>query len=212
MLKLPISVYAYIDMKTATHKLGNSVIKDILGVVGFIVLVILGTIFINAFVFRSFNVNGPSMQTTLYTSDRLIVNKIPLTWDNLWHKTYIPPRGQVIVFKNPEYNNNGVDEYIVKRVVGLPGERVVVKKGKVSVYNKQNPRGFNPDSLTEGPGHSTSGDVDRTVPKGEIFVMGDHRVGNFSLDSRNGLGTIPLNDIVGPVSLRIYPFNKVRSF
>lgn len=199
-------------MKSASHNRNNSIIKDILGVIGFIVLVIIGTILINAFVFRSFNVNGPSMQTTLYTGDRLIVNKTPLTWDHLWRRDYIPPRGQVIVFKNPQYNNNGIDEYIVKRVVGLTGERVVVKKGTVTVYNKQNPKGFNPDNLTEGPGHPTSGDVDRTVPKGEIFVMGDHRVGNFSLDSRNGLGTIPIEDIVGPVSLRIYPFNKVSSF
>ncbi len=199
-------------MKVTNHDRTGTVFKDILGIVGFVILVIIGTLFINTFIFRSFNVNGPSMQTTLYTGDRLIVNKTPLTWDDLIHKTYIPPRGQVIVFKNPQYNNDGIDEFIVKRVIGLPGERVVVKNGKVTVYNKQHPKGFNPDATLKGPGHPTSGQVDQVVPKGRIFVMGDHRTGDYSLDSRNGLGTIPLKDIIGPVALRIYPFDKIRSF
>ena len=56
-----------------------------------------------------------------------------------------------------------------------------------------------------------TGSVDTTVPENEIFVIGDHRNGEFSLDSRNGLGTIPLYDIVGPVALRVYPFDKIST-
>ncbi len=59
--------------------------------------------------------------------------------------------------------------------------------------------------------------TDVTVPKGRVFVTGDHRVGNYSMDSRNGdnratLGTIPLEDIVGPVAMRIWPLNSIKFF
>lgn len=187
--------------------------KDVIGIVVFIVCVVIGTILINSFVFRSFNVVGPSMETTLYTGDRLIVDRLPVTWSQLQNKAYMPERGQVIVFKNPHYNKGIEDEYIVKRVIGLPGERVTLKDGTYAVYNDAYPNGFNPDDANHGePGSPTSGEVDTTVPAGEIFVSGDHRQGNFSYDSRNGLGTIPLYDIVGPVSFRIFPFDKIRTF
>ena len=190
-----------------------SILKDIANIILFIVLVFVGVMFINAFIFRSFNVEGPSTESTLFTGDKLIVNKIPVSVENIQGKPYIPDRGQVIVFKNPNYSATMQDEYIVKRVVAFPGERVTVINGKVTVYNKDKPKGFNPDALTQDKeGSPTTGDVDVTVRKGELFVMGDHREGNFSLDSRNGLGTIPFYDIVGPVGLRIFPFQNFRTF
>jgi signal peptidase I len=188
-------------------------ITDAISIVIFILCVLIGTLFINAFIFRSFSVIGPSMETTLYTGDRLIVNRLPVTWSQLQNKDYIPERGQVIVFKNPQYNGSGQDEYIVKRVIAFPGERVVLKDGKYTVFNTKNPDGFNPDDKNNGePGEFTSGTTDTVVPKGELFVSGDHRAGNYSYDSRNGLGTIPYYDVVGPVLLRVYPFNQVRNF
>lgn len=191
----------------------QSLLRDIFGIIVFLGLVFLGYLLINSFVFRSFNVEGPSMEKTLFTGDKLIVNKIPVTFAAIQGKDYVPKRGQVIVFKNPDFSLMGRDEYIVKRVVAFSGEKVVVLNGKVTVYNKAHPKGFNPDKLTsDQEGFPTSGDVERTVASNEIFVMGDHRIGNFSLDSRNGLGTIPLNDIVGPVGLRIFPFQDFRSF
>lgn len=193
----------------------GTVLKDILGVISFVILVALGVIFINAFIFRSFNVEGPSMEKTMFTGDKLIVNKIPSTIASIQGQAYVPERGQVIVFKNPEYSLSLVnkDEYIVKRVIAFPGERVQVLDGIVTVFNKAKPEGFNPDSLTDdAEGSPTSGDVDIKVPKDEIFVMGDHREGSFSLDSRSGLGTIPYTDIVGPVSMRLFPFQDFRFF
>lgn len=188
-------------------------LKDIGGVILFLVLVLLGYLLINNFVFRSFNVEGPSMEETLYTGDKLIVNKVPVTFANLQGKDYVPKRGQVIVFKNPDFSLQGRDEYVVKRVIAFSGEKVVVIKGNVTIYNKTHPGGFNPDKITaDKEGSPTSGDVERTVASGEIFVMGDHRTGNFSLDSRNGLGTIPLNHVVGPVGFRIFPFQDFRNF
>ena len=191
----------------------HPILKDVLGVSIFIACVIIGTLFINTFVFRSFNVVGPSMETTMYTGDRLIVNRLPVTWAQIQNKEYIPHRGQVIVFKNPRFNAGIGDEYIVKRVIAFPGERVVLEGGHYTVFNSEHPDGFNPDDDFNGePGAITSGEVDMTVPTGELFVSGDHRDGSYSFDSRNGLGTIPFYDVVGPVGMRIFPFNGIRFF
>jgi len=190
-------------------------LRDALGLVVFIIGVVIGTTLINTFVFRSFNVEGPSMETTMYTGDRLIVNRLPVTAAKLQNKNYLPERGQVIVFKNPNFNPSiGKDEFVVKRVIAFAGERVTVSDGKVTVYNQEEPEGFDPDktSSNDEPGKPTSGEVDKVVPEGTIFVMGDHRQGNYSCDSRDCMGTIPLFDIVGPVSVRIFPFNTIRLF
>jgi signal peptidase I len=188
-------------------------IKDTLSISIFIVCVLIGTLLINSFVFRSFSVVGPSMETTLFTNDRLIVDRLPVTWAQLQNKTYIPDRGQIIVFKNPLYSAGLSDEYIVKRVIAFPGERVTIQDGHYVVYNSAHPDGFNPDDTNHGePGSPTSGSIDEIVPDGQLFVSGDHRQGSFSLDSRNGLGTIPFYDVVGPVTLRIFPFDKIRWF
>jgi signal peptidase I len=196
----------------ATFLRRHPYIKDALGIIFFIVCVLIGTLIINTFIFRSFNVLGPSMEATLQTGDRLIVNRLPVTWAQLQNKQYVPERGEIIVFKNPQYNAGTGDEYIVKRVIAFPGERVTVKDGTLTVYTADNPDGFHPDDTTDGPGSPTSGDVDTTVNEGTLFVAGDHRVGNYSYDSRSGLGLIPFYDVVGPVGLRIYPFNKIRTF
>lgn len=190
-------------------------LSDGLSLVIFVIGVAIGTVLLNTFVFQTFNVEGASMETTMYTGDRLIVNRLPVTMSKLQNKNYTPKRGQIIVFKNPNYNASlGKDEYIVKRVIAFAGERVTVKNGTTTVYNKENPNGFNPDSTVNKnePGQPTSGNVDAVVPKGTIFVMGDHRQGNYSCDSRNCMGSIPLYDIVGPVGLRIFPFTKIRGF
>ena len=93
------------------------------------------------------------------------------------------------------------------------------------MYNSQHPEGFDPyDSFTNLAENDAeynqcvNGDgTDVTVPDNEIFVVGDHREGNYSMDSRDGggrasLGTIPLDDIVGPVAMRIWPLNKITVF
>ncbi len=197
----------------ATFLQRHPFLKDVLSISIFIVTVLIGTMLINTFVFRSFSVIGPSMEKTLYTNDRLVVDRLPVTWSQLQNKPYIPERGQVIVFKNPHYSTGLGDEYIVKRVIAFAGERVVLRDGHYLVYNASFPEGLNPDDASRGePGSPTSGEVDTVVPQDELFVSGDHRQGNYSLDSRNGLGTIPYYDVVGPVSLRIFPLNKIRTF
>ena len=123
--------------------------------------------------------------------------------------------------KNPMTCNvpeNINDQYIIKRVIAFPGERVVVKDGEMKIYSDaESTEGIIYDaewrtSENDGPKEHTSGEVDTVVPEGELFVSGDNREGSNSWDSRNGLGTIPYCRIVGPVVLRLFPFDKIRTF
>ena len=188
-------------------------LKDILGIIGFIFAVLIGTFVLNSYVFRSYNVVGGSMENTLHSKDRILVNRLPVTWAHLKGEYYTPNRGQIIVFSNPYYAGSGTDQYIIKRVIAFEGERVVVKDGVMTVYNDEHPEGFHPDDDFHGePKEYTSGEVETVVPEGEIFVSGDNREGNGSYDSRNGLGTVPLYEIVGPAGVRIFPLNQIRLF
>lgn len=203
----------YLSAMEATFLQRHPGLRDVISVVIFVTFVVIGTIFINTFVFRSFNVVGPSMEDTLHTGDRLIVSRLPVSWAQLRNVDYVPGRGQVIVFKNPHYDQGVGDEYIVKRVIAFPGEHVVLDDGSYTIFNDEHPDGFNPDDDFNGePGDFTSGQTDTVVPNGELFVSGDHRDGNYSYDSRNGLGTVPFYDVIGPASTRIYPLDKIRLF
>lgn len=214
----------------------HPLMKDLLSLAGFIFAVIIGTIFLNTYIYRSYNVVGGSMENTLHGDDRVIVNRAAVSWSHFIGQEYIPERGQVIVFLNEdekkveEYKSAGInnpmtcsvpdnvaDQYIIKRVIAFPGERVVVKDGIMTIYNEEHPDGFVYDdewrvSETDGPKAYTSGEVDLVVPEGELFVSGDNREGSFSKDSRNGLGTIPYCRVIGPVILRLFPLDKIRTF
>lgn len=199
----------------------HPILQDILSLASFIACVVVGVVVLNAFIFRSYNVVGVSMENTLHGDDRVIVNRLPVTAAHFKEQEYIPKRGEIVVFINGPTSGKMSckvdatirDQYIIKRVIAFPGERVRVKDGVLTVYNKDNPEGFVPDLENQkngiGPKKYTSGEVDMTVPKGEIFVSGDNREGAHSYDSRNGLGTIPFCRIIGPVLLRFWPLNKL---
>lgn len=229
-LNTPLVASVYEQPNPVGKKEAPSWFRDVVSLLVFIAVILVGAWLINHFVFQSFNVVGPSMEPTLEgengVSDRLIVNRLPLTAAALSGKQYVPNRGDIIVFRNPLHGSvSSSDEYIVKRVIGLPGERVVVSDCELTVYNSQHPEGFDPyDSFANLADNDAeynqcvNGDgTDITVPDNEVFVVGDHREGNYSMDSRDGggrasLGTIPLDDIVGPVAMRIWPLNKITVF
>lgn len=188
-------------------------IADALGIFLFVIAVTVGTILINTFIFQSFTVVGSSMEPTFQDGDKVLINRLPITWANLTNTKYIPQRGEIIIFQNPQYVVGMKDQYIIKRVIAFAGEKVVVKDGKITVYNSKHPDGFNPDSNFNGePKTNTSHEGEWVVPENELFVSGDNREGDNSYDSRAGLGTVPLYKVVGPVMLRIFPFNKIRNF
>lgn len=164
------------------------------------------------YVFSAYHVVGSSMVPTLHDSDYLIISKLEKTGSSLQGKKYIPDRNEIIVFHYPKQPT--LD--FVKRVIGLPGDKVVIKNGKVTVYNSANPNGFNPDANHSIEGNYTlagfSGDsLEVVVPDGNIFVLGDNRTPNGSSDSREW-GMLPSEDIVGNVVLRLYPFNSIQTF
>lgn len=190
-------------------------LRDALNFTVFVICVVIGTVLINTFVFRSFNVSGHSMEDTLMDGDRLIVNRLPVTAAQLQNKPYLPKRGDIIVFKNPRYVENRPDAYLVKRVIAFEGERVVAKDGILTVYNDEFPDGhiYDEDFRINGigPKSPSSGSIDTIVEEGNIFVAGDNRINGKSYDSRAGLGNIPLFDVVGPVGLRIFPFESIKA-
>lgn len=154
------------------------------------------------------------METTLENHDRLIVLKVPRTVARITSHNYIPNRGDVIVFTKHnlrEYGDTQSDKQLIKRVVGLPGDRVVVKDGTLTVYNTQNPNGFNPDQTMPYGSviQTTPGSVDTVVKDGEVFVAGDNRTN--SLDSRY-FGAIPSKDIVGKLLFRVFPIDQAKLF
>ena len=100
---------------------------------------------------------------------------------------------------------------LIKRVIGLPGERVVIQNGYITIYNNAHPSGFNPDK-TSGykiTAATTSGDIDTILDANQIFVCGDNRTN--SEDSRF-FGPINANQIVGRLVLRILPASHIEKF
>lgn len=189
--------------------------RTALSTIGILVTAFFVAFLIMFFVFRSYQVEGPSMNPTLHNDDRLIIWKFPRTWARITGDTYIPNRGDVIVFAERGLTTpDGDTKQLIKRVIGLPGDRVVVKDGEVRVYNNANPDGFEPDtSMDYGKGltlgTNPEEEVDETVGNNEVFVMGDNR--DNSLDSRT-FGPINADDIVGKLVLRMFPVDKAERF
>lgn len=153
------------------------------------------------------------MENTLQNQDKLIIWKIPRTWARITGHNYIPQRGEIIVFNESDdikHEQSGKKQ-LIKRVVALPGEKVVVKDGAITVYNEQSPGGFQPDkTMSYGKDIPyTSGDVKYTLAEDQIFVVGDNRPD--SLDSRS-FGPIKADQVVGTLVLRVFPVSEARTF
>lgn len=166
-----------------------------------------------AFIFESYQVDGVSMENTLHNNDRLIVWKAPVTWAHITGSQWVPDRGDIIIFKEPglaAYGDANVKD-LVKRVVGLPGDKLVIKNGGVTIYNNKHPKGLAEPTNFDGPkGHSTtSGNETIQLNKNQIFVMGDNRPD--SLDSRV-FGPVNLDQVIGKLILRDWPINDIKAF
>lgn len=163
-------------------------------IIGIIILVKL----IQAFLIQPFIVDGASMLNTYHNQEFLLVDKLS------YHITK-PKRGDIMIFKLYENNNNPYEgKHLIKRVIGLPGEHVVVKNGVTTIYNTMNPNGF----IIEEPFvtfKEITKNIDITLDEHHYFVMGDNRAQSY--DSRDW-GALDEVNIKGQVLFRIYPFKN----
>jgi signal peptidase I len=194
-------------------KRDRSGLRDLLSTLGIFVTAAIFAFAMVTYVFRTYQVDGPSMQTSLMNEDKLIIWKAPRTLASITGHPYTPNRGDVIVFTESGLGQFGQNDtkQLIKRVIGLPGDRVVLKDNIYTIYNAAHPNGFDPDkTLPYGKViPATTGEIDITLSKTQLFVSGDNRPD--SLDSRI-FGPIDASQIVGKLVVRIFPFNQAKLF
>ena len=202
------------DAKPSGRQRKNPVLRSLGELPGLVIMALILAILIKTFLFQAFFIPSASMEPTLHgcdgcSGDRVLVTKIPYYFGD-------PQRGDIIVFSDPDPQKRpdrgfiggithwlaqavGVqkpdNEDFIKRVIGLPGDKVWAKHGKVYV----NGVAISEPYLTE----RTADFGPQKVPPGRYFVMGDNR--NNSLDSRYGLGTVPRDAIIGEAFFIIWP-------
>ncbi len=164
----------------------KSAVKEILEWIGVIAAAVVISLLINSFLIVNATVPSSSMETTIMANDRIIGNRLSYLFKE-------PKRGDIIIFKNPD------DESIlyIKRLIGLPGERVEVRDKTVFINGSALDEPYlNVETLGEfGP---------YNVPEGAYFMMGDNR--NDSADSRYWNNTYLYRDgIVGKAVFRYWP-------
>jgi signal peptidase I len=158
-----------------------------------VLIVVVG--FIRPFVVEAFYVPSESMVPTLEVGDRVLVNKFIYDFTE-------PERGHIVVFEAE--TASGAEEHLVKRVVGLPGDEIIVREGVLLVNGVPQKESYLNPAL---PDESSFGPIE--VPPEHVFVMGDNRAR--SADSRF-IGPVPETEIAGKVFLRVWPPNRLRLF
>lgn len=171
---------------------------SLLEVVEIAVIAVAAVFIVRTYFVQPFLVSGTSMVPTFTSGDYVLT-------DELTYHFRAPERGEVIVFHDPE----DWSTYFIKRVIGLPGERVVIKNNQITIYNTANPQGFTLDETYLPSGTITSGNEDITLSSSSYFMLGDNRP--FSYDSRSW-GPLPQKNIVGLVRFRLWPLNELTDF
>ena len=160
--------------------------KKIWNEFGPFLLTIVAVLFIRQFIIAPISVNGTSMYPTLNDKDIMILNKIGYEVDGL-------ERFDIVVIK---YH----DKYLIKRVIGLPGDNIKYKDNKLYINDEYFEQPFlEVDVVT------WDFEMVGTVPEDSYFVMGDNRV--VSMDSRD-LGTFKKSRIIGKTNFTVYPFSN----
>ena len=146
--------------------------------------------FVRPFVMEAFWIPSGSMIPTLQINDRVLVNKFIYRFTE-------PERGDIVVFESVDNS----DEDLIKRVIGLPGDEIAVRGGKLFVNGEPQKEPYTNQKLPD-----TTSFAQTTVPEGHVFVMGDNR-GN-SQDSRV-FGPLPRENIEGEAFLRFWPPGRI---
>ena len=150
---------------------------------------------IRYFLIQPFFVNGASMEPNFWDGEYLVINEITYRFEK-------PERGDVIIFRYPL----DPSQFFIKRIIGLPGETVKIKDGKVIIYSEE--VGLKEIFLDESEyldNVYTPGNVETTLKDDEYFVLGDNR--RASSDSRKW-GSVPGRYIIGEAWLRAWPINR----
>lgn len=152
------------------------------------------------FLIQPFYVKGASMEPNFQDSQYLIVDEIS-------YRFAPPERGQVTVFRYPL----DPQEYFIKRVIGLPGEQIKFKDGRVIIFNADHPQGFILEEKYLPVNLTTFNQNEEKINIGpnEYFVLGDNR--NSSKDSRS-FGPVNSSFIVGKILFRGWPLTKITLF
>ncbi len=139
---------------------------------------------------QAYRVEGKSMEPALQDEERVIVSKITYKFKEI-------KRGDIVIFRYPLQP----DKYFIKRVIGLPNERIRIKNGEVYINNKRLQEPYLKKELK-----SKGNFFPTVIPQGYFFVLGDHRT--WSNDSRNGW-LVPRKNIVGKAVFRYWPFRRM---
>ena len=165
-------------------------------------IVVAAAIFVVVYLFllQPHQVRGASMEPNLSNGQYILTDKISYRFDK-------PRRGDIIVFKAPVDENY---DYI-KRIVGLPGESIKIKDGKIIIKNPEHPKGFvleEPYKIngSDQPGTLLEDKKEFKVSEDNYFVLGDNR--NQSFDSREW-GELSRKNIIGKTWLRYWPISKL---
>lgn len=150
------------------------------------------------FLFQPHQVKGSSMFPTFHDGEYILTDKFT-------YRLREPKRGEVIIFRAP-----GHEEYdYIKRIIGLPGDTVMVESGKVNVKNQLLIEEYLPTDFYTSPGSFARASQPISIPEGQYFVMGDNRA--HSSDSREW-GLVPKANLVGRAWFRYWPPNKIGLF
>ncbi|MBW6440527.1 signal peptidase I [Patescibacteria group bacterium] len=164
-----------------------------------VILSLIVIIGIRTYIMQPFFVSGKSMEPNFRDGDYLIVDEIS-------YRLGEPSRGDVIVFHYP----NNFKEYYIKRIIGLPGEKVEIFENKIKIYNVNNPEGFEISEQLYIPETTiTTGTYTRELKNDEYYVLGDNRTA--SADSRIW-GVLEKHYIVGRAWIRAWPFDNFSVF
>lgn len=152
---------------------------------------------IRYFVIQPFYVKGASMEPNFHDKDYLIINEFV-------YRLNEPERGDIVIFKNPRNSK----EFFIKRIIGLPNEKIKIYDGKILLYNENYPDGILIEELYL-PKDDTKGNEIVELQQNEFYVLGDNR--DHSLDSRT-FGPINRDSIIGKVWVRGWPLDKFTVF
>jgi signal peptidase I len=153
------------------------------------------------FLIQPFYVKGASMEPNFHDHEYLIINEIA-------YRVEEPSRGEIVVFRYPK----DPSQYFIKRIIGLPGEKIKIKDNKVYIFNDKYPNGIALNEevyLSEDTQTPYFGKSEFVLGDNEYFVMGDNR--EASLDSRK-FGPVPRRLIIGKAWVRGWPFDKIAIF